>query len=47
MLSVVAVKVGYSRLQCTSFSLQWLLLLRNTGSRPVGSVVVHTGLVVP
>ena len=38
-LSLVAVSGGYSLLQCAGFSL-WLLLLRSTGSRRVGSVVV-------
>ena len=27
---------GYSSLQCASFSLRWLLLLRSTGSRRTG-----------
>ena len=27
---------GYSLLWCTGFSLQWLLLLRSTGSRRTG-----------
>ena len=27
---------GYSSLRCAGFSLQWLLLLQSTGSRPVG-----------
>ena len=31
---------GYSSLWCAGFSLRWLLLLRSTGSRHVGSVVV-------
>ena len=43
---------GYSSLWCTGFSLQWLLLLRSTGSRQAGfsscgmqvSVVVAHGL---
>ena len=51
-LSLVAVSGGYSLLQCTGFSLQWLLLLQSTGSRRVGfsrcdawaSVVVAHGL---
>ena len=30
---------GYSSLWCVGFLLQWLLLLRSTGSRRVGSVV--------
>ena len=51
-LSLVAVSRGYSLLQCVGFSLQWLLLLRSTGSRHAGfsscgtqaSVVVAHGL---
>ena len=44
-LSLVAVSRGYSLLpcvasHCSGFSLQWLLLLRSTGSRHAGSVVV-------
>ena len=35
-LSLVAVSRGYSLLWCAGFSLQWLLLLRSTGSRFVG-----------
>ena len=35
-LSLVAVSRGYSSLQCTGFSLQWLLLLQSMGSRCVG-----------
>ena len=35
-LSLVAVSRGYSSLQCTGFSLLWLLLLRKTGSRCAG-----------
>ena len=35
-LSLVAVSGGYSLLRCAVFSLQWLLLLQSTGSRPVG-----------
>ena len=35
-LSLVAASRGYSSLQCTGFSLRWLLLLRSTGSRRVG-----------
>ena len=35
-LSLVAVRGGYSSLQCRGFSLRWLLLLRSTGSRHVG-----------
>ena len=43
-LSLVAASGGYSSLRCTGFSLWWLLLLRSTGSRRVGSVVVARGL---
>ena len=51
-LSLVAVSMGYSLLPCEGFSLQWLLLLRSTGSRRTGfsscgtwaSVVVGHGL---
>ena len=51
-LSLVAVSGGYSSLWCVGFSLRWLLLLRNMGSRArrlqqlqhVGSVVVAHGL---
>ena len=32
-LSLVAASGGYSSMRCTGFSLRWLLLLRNTGSR--------------
>ena len=39
-LSLVAVSGGYSSLWFMGFSLQWLLLLRSTGSRRMGSVVV-------
>ena len=39
-LSLVAVSGGYSSLRCMGFSLRWLLLLRSTGSRRAGSVVV-------
>ena len=35
-LSLVAVSGGYSSLWCVAFSLQWLLLLRSTGSRCAG-----------
>ena len=34
--SPVAESGGYPSLQCTSFSLRWLLLLRSRGSRCVG-----------
>ena len=43
-LSLVAASGGYSSLRCAGFSLQWLLLLRSTGSRRAGSVVVAHGL---
>ena len=43
-LSLVAVSEGYSLLRCTGFSLQWLFLLRSTGSRHTGSVVVDRSL---
>ena len=39
-LSLVAVSGGYSSSQCTGLSLSWPLLLRSTGSRRAGSVVV-------
>ena len=35
-LSLVVVSGSYSSLQCTGFSLQWLLLLWSTGSRYAG-----------
>ena len=35
-LSLVAESRGYSLLQCTGFSLQWLLSLWSTGCRRVG-----------
>ena len=35
-LSLVAASGGYSSLRCAGFSLQWLLLLRSTGSRCAG-----------
>ena len=35
-LSLVEASRGYSSLQCTGFSLRWLLLLRSTGSRRAG-----------
>ena len=35
-LSLVAASGGYSLLWCIGFSLQWLLLLRSTGSRACG-----------
>ena len=39
-LSLVVANGGYSSLQCAGFSLPWLLLLRSTGSRRMGSAVV-------
>ena len=52
-LSLVAAGGGYSLLRCVGFSLQWLLLLWSTGSRPAGfssceswaQQLWHTGLV--
>ena len=35
-LPLVVASGGYSSLQCTGFSLRWLLLLRSTGSRHAG-----------
>ena len=35
-LSLVVVSGGYSSLQCTGFSLRWLLFLWSMGSRHVG-----------
>ena len=35
-LSLVEESGGYSSLWCTGFSLRWLLLLQNTGSRRTG-----------
>ena len=35
-LSLVVVSGGYSSLRCAGFSLQWLFLLRSTGSRHAG-----------
>ena len=43
-LSLVAVSRGYSSLQCTGFSLWWLLLLQSMGSKYTGSVVAAHGL---
>ena len=43
-LSLAAASGGYSSLRCAGFSLRWLLLLRSTGSRHVGSVAVAHGL---
>ena len=36
VLSLAEASGGYSSLWCAGFSLQWLLLLRSTGSRCVG-----------
>ena len=43
-LFLVVASGSYSSLWCAGFSLQWLLLLRSTGSRHVDSVVVAHGL---
>ena len=45
--SVFAGSRGYSLLCCSGFSLWWLLLLWNTGSRCEGSVVAMPGLSCP
>ena len=42
-LSVVAASGGHSSLRCAGLSLSWPLLLRSTGSRRAGSVVVAHG----
>ena len=42
--SLIVATEGYSLLRCAGFSLQWLLLLRSTGSRRWASVVVAHGL---
>ena len=42
-LSPVAASGGHSSSQCTGLSLSWPLLLRSTGSRRAGSVVVAHG----
>ena len=42
-LSLVAASGGHSSSRCTGLSLSWLLLLRSTGSRRAGSVVVAHG----
>ena len=39
-LSLVAASRAYSSLQCTGFSLWWLLFLQSSGSRRMGSVVM-------
>ena len=43
-LSLVVANGGYSSLQCLGFSMRWLVLLWNTGSRCTSSVVVVHGL---
>ena len=43
-LSLVVLSGDYSSLLCKGFSLRWLLLLWNTGSRCTGSVVMGHGL---
>ena len=42
-LSLVVASGGHSSLRCAGFSLSWPLLLRSTGSRRAGSVVVAHG----
>ena len=42
-LSLVAASGGHSSSRCTGLSLSWPLLLRSTGSRRAGSVVVTHG----
>ena len=42
-LSLVAVSGGHSSSRCAGLSLSWPLLLRSTGSRRAGSVVVAHG----
>ena len=42
-LPLVAASGGHSSSQCTGLSLSWPLLLRSTGSRRAGSVVVAHG----
>ena len=42
-LSLVVVSGGYSSSRCAGLSLSWPLLLRSTGSRCAGSVVVAHG----
>ena len=44
LLSLVAVSGCYSLLQCMGFSLQWLLLLQDMGSKCMGFVVVARGV---
>ena len=43
-LSLVAASGGHSSSRCAGLSLSWPLLLRSTGSRRAGSVVVAHGL---
>ena len=43
-LSLIVANGGYSSLQCLGFSMPWLVLLWNTGSRCTSSVVVVHGL---
>ena len=43
-LSLVAASGGHSSSRCAGLSLSWPLLLRSTGSRRAGSVVVARGL---
>ena len=45
-LSLVVWGKDYCSLQCTGFSLRWLLLSWSTGSRHTGSVVVAYGLLL-
>ena len=42
-LSLVAASRGHSSSRCADLSLSWPLLLRSTGSRRAGSVVVAHG----
>ena len=42
-LSVVAASGGHSSSRCAGLSLSWPLLLRSTGSRRAGSVIVAHG----
>ena len=42
-LSLAAASAGHSSLRCAGLSLSWPLLLRSTGSRRAGSVVVAHG----
>ena len=45
--SVFAMSKGCSSLQCTGFSLEWLLLLQSTGSRALWlQLLQHVGLTV-